>query len=330
MIIAKEYRMLESKREKTYRRMKAVLFMLLVIALTGCQDPPPPLRVGTNLWIGYDPIYLAKTLGYITEQEVHLVEFTSATESVRAYRNGLIDVAALTGDEVLRVCATQGPQEVFLVCDWSNGADVLLSHPDINTIAELKGKRVGSETTALGAYMLHRALAQAQLTSADIEVVNVPLARHTEAFLARDVDAIVTFEPHRTELLENGARNLFDSSMIPNEVIDVLIGRKADSPILIQQRHRLVEAWLKGIDFISKEPEKAARLLSRRQSVKENEVQELLSGIVLVNAKENQKLFERGAPELNRLFEYLRKFMLEEGMLHDSPPLPDFVPVSSR
>lgn len=258
------------------------------------------------------------------------MEFTSATESVRAYRNGLIDVAALTGDEVLRVCVTQGPQEVFLVCDWSNGADVLLSHPDISTIAELKGKRVGSETTALGAYMLHRALAQAQLTSADIEVVNVPLSRHTEAFLARDVDAIVTFEPHRTELLKNGARNLFDSSMIPNEVIDVLIGRKDDSPILIQQRHRLVEAWLKGIDFINKEPEKAARLLSRRQSVKENEVQKLLSGIVLANAKENQKLFERGAPELNRLFEYLRKFMLEEGMLHDSPPLPDFVSVFSR
>lgn len=309
--------------------MKWVQTCLVTVTVicVGCQVSEPPLRVGTNLWIGYDPIYLAIALGYITEDEIQLVEFTSATESVRAYRNGLVDVAALTGDEVLRVCSTQGPQEVFMVCDWSNGADVLVARPEIATLADLKGKRVGTETTALGAYMLRRALERAQLTSADVMVVNVPLSRHSEAYLSGEVDAIVTFEPHRTNLLKAGARVIFDSGDIPGEVIDVLIGRKSSSSLVMHQRRRLVEAWSKGIDFIHGQPEKALRILSERQGVSEEEVTGILSGVLLVDERENRKQFQRGASDLSRLFERLREFMLDTRMLRESPPLPDFVSV---
>ena len=310
--------------------MKWIRVYLVAVAMicAGCQVSEPPLRVGTNLWIGYDPIYIAFALGYITGDELQLVEFTSATESVRAYRNGLIDVAALTGDEVLRVCSTQGPQEVFMVCDWSNGADVLVARPEIVTLADLKGKRVGTETTALGAYMLRRALERAQLTIADVMVVNVPLSRHSEAYLSGEVDAIVTFEPHRTNLLKAGARVIFDSGDIPGEIIDVLVGRKSSSPLLMQQRRKLVEAWSKGIDFIHGQPEKALRILSERQGVSEEEVPSLLSGILLVNERENRKQFQRGAPELTSVFERLREFMLDTRMLTESPPLPEFVSVT--
>lgn len=147
------------------RSIRCVALLLCsALVLAGCGVPAPrPLRVGTNLWLGYEPAYLARHAGYFSNDEVKLLDFTSSSEVIRAYRNGLIDVAALTGDEILKVCINQPDQRIILVCDYSNGADVLLAKPEIATLADLKGRRVGLETTVLGAYMLGRALEAAGL-----------------------------------------------------------------------------------------------------------------------------------------------------------------------
>ncbi len=59
------------------------------------------LSVGTNVWPGYEPLYLARSLGLYGQAPIRLVEYASATQVIRAFRNGAIDVAALTLDEVL-------------------------------------------------------------------------------------------------------------------------------------------------------------------------------------------------------------------------------------
>jgi len=46
------------------------------------------------------------------------------------------------------------------------------------------------------------------------------------AFKKRQVDAIVTFEPVKSELLSSGANILFDSHQIPGRIVDVLVVRK--------------------------------------------------------------------------------------------------------
>ncbi len=75
---------------------------VLALSLAGCGvEPAPPLRIGTNVWSGYEPLYLARELGYLDPRSVHLVEYPSASEVIRAFRNQAIEAAALTFDEVL-------------------------------------------------------------------------------------------------------------------------------------------------------------------------------------------------------------------------------------
>jgi len=75
---------------------------VLAPSLAGCGvEPAPPLRIGTNVWPGYEPLYLARELGYLDPRSVHLVEYPSASEVIRAFRNHAIEAAALTFDEVL-------------------------------------------------------------------------------------------------------------------------------------------------------------------------------------------------------------------------------------
>ena len=73
---------------------------LLVFALLagGCS-PPPPLRVGSNQWVGYEALYLARSLGHYDPTLIKLVELPSSTEVQQALRDGLLEAGALTLDE---------------------------------------------------------------------------------------------------------------------------------------------------------------------------------------------------------------------------------------
>ena len=63
------------------------LIALLVFALLagGCS-PPPPLRVGSNQWVGYEALYLARSLGHYDPTLIKLVELPSSTEVQQALR----------------------------------------------------------------------------------------------------------------------------------------------------------------------------------------------------------------------------------------------------
>ena len=80
--------------------MHKILLVVSVVFLFGCTTPGnEPLKLGTNLWIGYEPLYLARNLGYFTPEEISLYEMPSTSDVIRAFENGLIDCAALTLDE---------------------------------------------------------------------------------------------------------------------------------------------------------------------------------------------------------------------------------------
>ena len=205
-----------------------VLLLIAILANVGCSgEPQLPFRVGTNVWPGYEPLYLAREQGlYPPSAGLRLVEYTSASEVIQAFRNGTIDAAALTLDEVLLLAETTPDLGIVLVLDISHGADVILAQPAISSLRDLKGKRVGLESTALGAYVLTRALQTAGMRQDDVRKISLEVDEHEQAFKKGRVDAVVTFEPVRTRLMASGARQLFDSSMLPGEIVDVLVVRR--------------------------------------------------------------------------------------------------------
>ena len=73
----------------------------LALALAGCtREPETALRIGTNVWIGSEPLYLARELGSLDPAPVQLVEYPSASEVLRAFRNQAIDGMVISLDEL--------------------------------------------------------------------------------------------------------------------------------------------------------------------------------------------------------------------------------------
>ena len=85
-------------------------------ALLGCSPRyQPPLTVGTNTWIGYEPLYLARDLGYYEGANLRLVELASTTQTLDALRVGSLDLAGLTLDEAL-LLAQEGVPIAVIWC----------------------------------------------------------------------------------------------------------------------------------------------------------------------------------------------------------------------
>src|SRR5262245_11400069 len=199
----------------------------MVAILVACSsNREAALRVGGSLWPGYEPMYLADAIGRYDRKQVHMIDFPSAIEVARAYRNGVIDVAVLKGFEALTIAAADpGRHKIILVADVSQGADAILAQSAFTRFDQLRGRRIGVEVNAVGGYILQRALQLRGMGIHDVEPVALALEQHAPAFESGAIDAVVTVEPTRSILLASGAHEVFTSKEIPDEVFDVVITR---------------------------------------------------------------------------------------------------------
>ena len=96
----------------------------LALALASCmRAPEAALRIGTNVWIGSEPLYLARELGQLDPAVVQLVEYPSASEVLRAYRNEAIDGMVISLDELFGLAVDGLQPGIILVVDVSHGAE---------------------------------------------------------------------------------------------------------------------------------------------------------------------------------------------------------------
>src|SRR6476661_7647959 len=101
---------MNARSRVTQRALALPALAALVLTVSGCmRETEPPLRIGTNVWIGSEPLYLARDLGQLDREAVQLVEYPSASEVSRAYRNQAIDGMVISLDELF-VLAKDGLQ----------------------------------------------------------------------------------------------------------------------------------------------------------------------------------------------------------------------------
>lgn len=290
--------------------------MFIVLTISACDSyPPKPLRIGSNVWIGYETLYLARDLGYLDKLPVKLVEMPSATDVSHAFRNNNLELAALTLDETLTLLQTEQDIKVILVMDFSHGGDVLLAKNNITSLQQLKGQRVGVENTAVGAVLLDGALTAGNLQADEIKLVPLTVNDHLSAFLNDEVDAIVTFEPVKSQILSAGAIALFDSSLIPGRIVDVLITRESiikQYPAILQS---LIVAYFSALEYRQLRPVDAARRIGKRMGLTADSVQPQYQGIRIPNLIDNRRLLASDNTALSTSTQTLATLMLKKKLL---------------
>lgn len=294
----------------------ALLGVLLCWMGGGCsREASTPLRVGSVIWPGFEPFYVARHLGYLDEKQVRLVEFTASSEIMRAFSNGTLDAGLLTLDEALQLAQSVPDARLVLVTDISNGADVIMAKPEIGSLKDLKGRRVGAETSALGAYVLMRALQLAEMKPEDLEIVSLNPTEHETAFEKGRVDAVVTYEPTRTKLRSFGARQIFDSSQIPGEIVDVLVVRAASLQAHPEMVTHLVQGYYRARAYFTEKPQEAAQIAAMRMKISPQEFLASLEGLFLPDEHESHRMVIGQPPTLLKTAQTIAAMMREKSLL---------------
>lgn len=300
-----------------WRRVCATFALAACTAFLGGCGPrhEAPLTIGTNTWTGYEPLYLARDLGLHNGLPLRLVELGSTTQSMDALRTGRLAMAGLTLDEVLTLVQEGVPLKVVWVVDISKGADALVARAGISGLAGLRGRKVGVEQTAVGAYMLHAALEKAGLRSGDITVVPLPLDEHLSAWRDGEVDALVTFDPLLQVLRGRGAQVLFDSSDIPGEIVDVLVARQEALDCCTPRIAQLLNAHQRALDHLRTARADALQRMAPRLGLTAAEMDAALNGIDLPDAAANRSLLSGPEARLATAAQRMAHTMFDQGLL---------------
>ncbi len=313
--------------------ISGVLLCLSLYSITGCYAPDPLLRVGTNVWPGYEPLYLAREQGFYNHH-IKLVELPSASDVIDALRMGHLEGGALTLDEVLSLIQEGQDLVVVLVFNISAGADMLMAHPDIQTLSDLRGKTIALETTAVGALMLKNAMDFAGLPDGSLRIRHMNLSDQLRAYQSGKIDAMITYEPFSSELARAGARILFDSSAIKGQIVDVLAVRRTVLEKQPQHVRELIDGYMQARQLMQTSPQAAFAIMNQRLRLPDEQVGAMFDGLELPDTEENRRLLNGKRSPLSRTAEGLAQLMVKQKLMPAPPPLkqltdPRFLPESS-
>lgn len=289
----------------------------LPILLNACSQSRP-LKVGIHPWIGYESLNIAQNFHFLDEQ-IQLIRGESATDSLQGLKNGTLDAAALTLDEVLLAYGQGTPLTVVLVFDISAGADQVIVKPHIKNIEELKGRRIGYESSALGALMLNKFLAHSGLQRSDIKRIDVPVGpQQIGHWKTNQVDAVITYEPTAAALRELGGKVLFDSRAIPETIFDVLAVRTDRLGSFEPQIKALIDAHFKILLHLQTNTGDATHRIAASQGISAQQVRQALRGIRLPNRAINYRLLAENG-RVNVTAQELNDIMSKNGLLNPKP-----------
>jgi len=250
---------------KAYR-----FFSILVVAafvLTACGAPTEsaktPIRIAVNLWPGLYPAAIAQEEGFFAKHnvpvEIHYYE--SYPQTYADLVAGKVDgLSAIVGDMLL--INNQSNLKFVFPVDASDGADVFIVGADVQSAADLKGKRLGSGFGTYGELYVRTLLEQNGISMTDVTMVNSPAENAVAAFPSQ-VDAIHTYEPYASETLEKGGHILSTSSETPN----LMLGAMTFPATFVQNRpediQAFTDAWFEAVDWMYANPEQVPAVVAK-------------------------------------------------------------------
>ena len=259
------------------------------VIFLGCsKENKQPDKASVQVHIGYLPIYVdlplfvAKENGYFEKRglDVQLNRFASSPEIGTALINGDIQFGASVAYSVILSTESRDPGKLKVVIVDSETPEnylssfVALAGSGINTIADLKGKKVGSfpgpEAMTFGKLVLEK---YGLNPTNDLQFFSLDSASHLSALQSHTVDALFTYEPIATQaVLEDGAVKILPGA-VEKEIINPwqaglwVISTKfaSEHP---KEAKQLILALYDAIDYLRKNPQDAKTALAKYTSIK--------------------------------------------------------------
>ncbi|RCX24771.1 ABC transporter substrate-binding protein [Thioalbus denitrificans] len=280
------------------RRMFGALAGAMLLGASALASAEP-LKIGYSDWPGWVAWEVAIEKQWFKEAGVEVkFEWFDYVASMDAFAAGQLDAVTMTNGDALVTGATGAKSVMIIINDYSNGNDMIVGAPGVESIADLKGRKVGVEIGFVDHLLLLNGLAKAGLTEADVELVNVPTNETPQVLASGDVAAIGAWQPNSGMALKlvAGSSPIYTSADEPGLIYDVL----AVSPESLSARRdewrKVVDVWYRVVDYIL-DPEThadAVRIMASRVGVSPAEYESFINGTRILTLDEAKQFFVKG------------------------------------
>lgn len=290
---------------------------------------PASMKIGTVVWIGYGPFYVADALDLYKKYnlKVSLQVFNDPALIPSAMASGALDGAMLTYDQVVGQVAGGKAQKVVMPIDYSNGGDAIVAESSITKVSDFKGKKVGFNPLSPSDFLLSYALKTNGMTDKDIVAVNMTPEAVPAAMASGQMPIGVTYEPSLSQILGQGGgkkfKVVFSSKNAPGLIADVLVFDDKAIKAKPAEIAGIMKGYLDGLAYMKAKPDESARIIGKFMGVSAKEVKEQLPGVYNIPLAEMPKAFVK-AKETTSYFasgEIIGQLLKAKGQIPAVPPI---------
>ncbi|MFP6847575.1 MAG: ABC transporter substrate-binding protein [Pseudomonas sp.] len=286
------------------------------------------LKIGTVVWAGYAPFYVADELDLYKAHDlkVELQFFNDPALIPSAMLGSALDGGMLTYDQVVGGVAKGLKHKVVMPIDFSNGGDAIVADKSITSVADFKGKKVGFNPLSPSDFLLAYALKVNGLTDKDIKPINMTPEGIPGAMASGSLPVGVTYEPNVSQILGMPGDKfhvVYSSKDAPGLITDVLVFDEkmiAKKPAAIKA---MMQGYLDGLAYMQSHPDEAAKIIGKVLGVSAEEAKEQMSGVYNIPLAEMSNNFV----ESDKTSSFFGSGAVIATLLKDNgqiPAIPDF------
>jgi NitT/TauT family transport system substrate-binding protein len=258
-----------------------------------------PLKIGYSDWPGYTVLEVAKQKGWFKDAglDVELAWF-DYLPSLDAYSANKIDAVCVVGSDALVTGATGGKSKIIALLDYSEGSDMIVGAPGVNSIKDLKGKKIGIEVTLVEHMLLLQALKNNGMKQSDVELVGTPTNDTPQVLASGKVAAIGAWYPISGQALKTvaGSKPLFTSAEAKGLIYDVLAVNPTSYAKHKEDWAKIAGIYYKCVDYLKdpKTADDAVKIMAAKVGANAEDYAKNVPGTHFLTLAEAKTAFKKG------------------------------------
>lgn len=307
-----------------------LLYIGLIISLTSCSSPPvPPFRIVIQAtWPSYGAVYLAQEKGIFAKHgvQVTLSHEPGYVQSLNPYKEGKADATFTMLADTILLNAEGVPSRFVYAVDYSDTGDMIIAHPQIKSLEDLKGKKVSIDGFYTFSHlMVLKLLKNHGISEGEFEMVNIiEPSKVLAALEAGEIQAGHMYGLSINKAFEKGYKMVGKAGDVHHLMIEGLTVNTEVIKTRPQQVQGVVSALAEAMNFLRQHPDEGLEIIARNVGLSKPELETTFRRIHVLTPAENPQLFTADS----HLFKGGREiidFFYQKGMLVKIPDLQECI-----
>lgn len=327
------------ERKLSIREIIVLLIsVILLISATACRASKADqtkenkkvkeIKIGTMDLVNPDLVarkekYYEKQLGI----KVKIVKFDSGKDVNTALAAGSIDASELGSNPTALGIGNGLNYDVIYIGDIIGSAESLVvkNNANVNSVSQLKGKKIAVPFASTSHYSLLNALKQAGLKESDVKLLDLEPNDIHAAWKRGDIDAAYVWYPVLNNLVKDGKILTGSDKLAKQGIItaDLVVARrdfaKSNKNLVV----RYIKALNQANDLDQKNKEQSIKDISEILNISESDAKFQRNGFEWIDGKK-QLSKEYLGENIANVLKNTADFLKEQGSIKKSPTLKEY------